>query len=154
MHWNTHALATQVQQPFNRAWGVVTRTWSRNPFLVKTLTSGMGFAFGDVLMQLGTRKHKHHRPLDWQRSAKMGAIGLTVAGPVGFGFILWMEGNIMTAAPASRLAVSTKITLDQVLGCIIWQAALMALDQDYRKGAQNVWNKIRRPNPNPKVSTL
>jgi hypothetical protein len=78
-----------------RLWGSASKTISRHPFLLKTVTSGIGFGFGDVLFQLGTRR----RPLDWRRTAAMGAAGLAVGGPVGYYFIMWMERNIMTSAP-------------------------------------------------------
>jgi hypothetical protein len=81
--------------------------------------------------------------INWNRSAQMGAVGLTIAGPLGFAFILWMQNHIMPQSPASRLAITTKITLDQVLGCIVWQAALFALDRSYRQSAGDAWNKMK-----------
>jgi hypothetical protein len=75
-----------------------TKAIAAHPFLIKTVSSGFGFAFGDVLFQLGTTRRKG-LPMDWRRSAAMGGAGLAVAGPVGYCFIMWMEGNIMTATP-------------------------------------------------------
>lgn len=82
--------------PVQRCWDLGLRTWQRHPLLVKTVSAAVGFAAGDGLMQLGTRRGK---PYDWARSAKMAAAGGVLAGPLGYVFIVWMEGNVMTAAP-------------------------------------------------------
>jgi hypothetical protein len=44
--------------------------------------------------------------------------------------------------PCSRLAITTKVTLDQVLGCIMWQSALMAINEPYRESAVNLCKKV------------
>lgn len=92
-------------------------------------------------MQASLRRPEEN--INWNRSALMGGVGLTIAGPLGFAFIVWMQNHIMPQSPASRLAITTKITLDQVLGCIIWQAALLALDESYRQSAGDAWNKMK-----------
>ncbi len=96
-HSSSLPLGGRLTNPVQRLWGKATSTVARHPFLIKTVTSGFGFAFGDVLFQLGTRRKG--QSLDWRRSAAMGGAGLAVAGPVGFYFIMWMERNIMTSAP-------------------------------------------------------
>jgi hypothetical protein len=99
MPWSNHSHSFRLAvQPLQRTWNLAATTFQRHPFLIKTLSSGVGFAVGDGLTQLGLRRGTE--PYDWERTGKMGAAGLAVAGPVGYLFILWMEGNIMIAAPA------------------------------------------------------
>ena len=92
------SLGGRLARPVRAAWGAASKSFQRHPLLLKTLSSACGFGFGDVLFQLGTTRRKG-QPLDWRRSAAMGAAGLVAAGPLGYAFIVWMEGNIMTAAP-------------------------------------------------------
>lgn len=77
---------------------MAVRTFQRHPFLVKTLTSGVGFAAGDALAQLGTRKPG--AKYDWQRTAKMAAAGWVAAGPLGYLFLVWMDKAILPQAAA------------------------------------------------------
>jgi hypothetical protein len=100
LHGHSHSLplGTRLARPVQRLWGTATRTFAQHPFLIKTVSSGFGFAFGDVLFQMGTTRRKG-APLDLRRAAAMGAAGLAVGGPLGYYFIMWMEGNIMTSAP-------------------------------------------------------
>lgn len=44
----------------------------------------------------------------------------------------------------SRLAVTTKVTLDQLLGGILWQAALLSINEPYRKAAVDLWNRTTK----------
>lgn len=44
----------------------------------------------------------------------------------------------------SRLAITTKVTLDQVLGGVLWQVALLSIHEPYRAAALNVWKKIEK----------
>ncbi|KAI7839023.1 hypothetical protein COHA_007165 [Chlorella ohadii] len=44
-----------------------------------------------------------------------------------------MEGNLFTAAPHSKLALSVKLTLDQVLGFALWHGALAAIYEPHRQ---------------------
>ena len=55
------------------------------------MSSAAGFAFGDILMQLGSQGRRRPLRLDSRRSAGMAAAGGLVGGPVGYGFILLME---------------------------------------------------------------
>ena len=84
--------------PFIKTWNFGVGTFQKHPFLVKTVTSGIGFAVGDSFTQLAIRREGE--PYDWPRTLAMGAAGLTVAGPIGYLFIIWMEGNIMPTAAA------------------------------------------------------
>lgn len=90
MHGRHHLSLSQAIKPVRRAWNVCSSTFQRHPFLVKTISSAGGFAFGDVLMQLGSQRRRPLR-VDASRAAKMGAAGLLAGGPVGYGFILLME---------------------------------------------------------------
>ena len=91
------ALCVSATRPLMRVWNAGVGTFQRHPFLVKSVTSGIGFAFGDVLTQMATRRKED--AYDLRRTAAMGAAGLAVAGPLGYGFIVWMEGNVMVHAP-------------------------------------------------------
>ena len=78
------SLGTLVR-PAQRAWGLAARTFQQHPLLVKTVTSGMGFAFGDVLFQLGAAPRGRPRTVDWARAAKMGGAGLAGASVRAWG---------------------------------------------------------------------
>ena len=186
------SLGGRLARPVARLWGAASSTFQKHPLLIKTVSSGFGFAFGDVLFQLGTTRRRG-QAMDWRRAAAMGGAGLAVAGPLGYAFILWMEGNLMTAAPhgcggggggggggnkrdsstlcfdcgpcpflpyhssvslyscsccchlCSRLALATKLTLDQVLGLALWHAALAALHEPHRQACQQLLVPQRQP---------
>lgn len=91
------SLRLSITQPIRNVANVGIQVFQRHPFLVKTLSSGVGFAFGDGITQLLTRRDQD--PYDWQRTIKMGASGLAIAGPLGYLFIIWMEGNVMPNSP-------------------------------------------------------
>lgn len=147
LHGHSSALSLGAHPgPAARLWSCAARTIQQHPFLIKTVTSGFGFAFGDLLFQLGTgaalpwaqpaaadSSSKARRPIDWQRAGAMGGAGLAVAGPVGYYFLMWMEANIWTAAPHCTGALATKFTLDQVLGFALWHASLAALHEPHRQ---------------------
>ena len=50
----------------------------------------------------------------FSRTAAMGAIGLAVAGPLGLGFLKWMDMVILPANPSAPITLAVKFTLDQV----------------------------------------
>ncbi|KAL4431255.1 hypothetical protein ABPG75_006511 [Micractinium tetrahymenae] len=146
LHGHSSALSLGAHPgPAARLWSTAARTLQQHPFLIKTVASGFGFAFGDVLFQLGTgaalpwaqpaasSSSRSKAPIDWRRAAAMGGAGLAVAGPVGYYFLMWMEANIWTAAPHCTGALATKFTLDQVLGFALWHASLAALHEPHRK---------------------
>lgn len=137
---HAHAARFPLVQPFIKVFNLGVNTFQRHPFLVKTLTSGVGFAVGDSLTQLATRREGE--PYDWPRTVAMGGAGVGIAGPLGFFLIVWMESNIMPTAPTSRLAMTTKLTLDQVLGGILWQAALLTINEPYRAAALDLWRRF------------
>lgn len=96
---NIHAARFSLLKPFRQIVGFGVRTFQKHPFLVKTLSSGIGFAAGDSLTQLAIRREGE--PYDWPRTVAMGTAGLAVAGPLGYLLIVWMEGNILPATPTS-----------------------------------------------------
>jgi hypothetical protein len=59
-----------------------------------------------------------------RKTAAMAAAGAAVAAPVGLGLYRWMDA----AWPSAMFLVAAgKFTLDQVVGCAIWQAAYCAI---------------------------
>lgn len=90
------AISARLTRPLVVCFNTGVSTFQRHPFLVKTVSSGIGFAVGDAFTQLATRRKEE--PYDWARTAAMGGAGLCVAGPLGYGFIVWMEGNVMASA--------------------------------------------------------
>lgn len=113
---------SSLTRPAQRALDAAGAAFQRHPFLIKTVSSAFGFAFGDVLFQLGTTARPKRRPVaadhppaaahpppnavaealqavDWRRAGAMGGAGLVLAGPLGYALIMWMEGNLFTAAP-------------------------------------------------------
>lgn len=137
---NARAGRVSFTRPLVRAWHVGVRTFQKHPLLIKSVTSGIGFAAGDALTQFAMSR-KVSQEYDWPRTIAMGTAGLCLAGPLGYGLIVWMEGNIMTSAPLSGLAITTKVTLDQVFGGILWQLALISINEPYRKAATGVLQK-------------
>lgn len=114
---------SSLARPAQRALDAAGAAFQRHPFLIKTVSSAFGFAFGDVLFQLGTTARPRRRraaaadhppaaahpppnalvealhAVDWRRAGAMGGAGLVLAGPLGYALIMWMEGNLFTAAP-------------------------------------------------------
>lgn len=110
-----------------------TRFIQKRPLIAKSLPTAVGFAFGDFLTQTLNQDKQRVFSYDYGRTVKMGTIGLVMAGPVGLAFLRWMETWVMPATPYSVAALSIKFTLDQVLGCAIWQAALLSIHKPYRQ---------------------
>jgi hypothetical protein len=54
-----------------------------------------------------------------------------------------MVSDPIFSPPRSRLAITTKVTLDQVLGGIMWQAALLAINEPYRNAALDLAGRVR-----------
>lgn len=141
MHNGTRAVVAQTVvsqglRPFRQCFEFGLRTFQKHPFLVKSISSGIGFAVGDSLTQLATRREGE--AYDWNRTLLMGGAGVAVAGPLGFLLIVWMEGHILPQSPTSRLAITSKVTLDQVLGGLLWQAALLSIHEPYRAAAMDL----------------
>eukprot|EP00200_Dunaliella_tertiolecta_P004753 CAMPEP_0202354310 /NCGR_PEP_ID=MMETSP1126-20121109/9688_1 /ASSEMBLY_ACC=CAM_ASM_000457 /TAXON_ID=3047 /ORGANISM="Dunaliella tertiolecta, Strain CCMP1320" /LENGTH=184 /DNA_ID=CAMNT_0048946765 /DNA_START=24 /DNA_END=579 /DNA_ORIENTATION=+ len=107
-------------------------TLKRHPLISKAIPTAVGFAFGDCLTQHLNKPRGE--AYDFGRTAKMGALGAAFAGPIGLWFFRWMNANLLTQGPAG-LAMGVKLVLDQVLGCILWQAAFLSIHEPYREAA-------------------
>eukprot|EP00887_Chlorella_sp_A99_P005519 scaffold1.g5519.t1 len=138
------SLTHSVVRPVRRAWNAASAAFAEHPFLIKTVTSAGGFAFGDMLMQLGSapRRTPLRQRVDAARTGKMGAAGLVAAGPVGYAFILLME---LVNPSHSKLALATKVTLDQVLGFVIWHASLAAIHAPHREALAALGDRAVAP---------
>ncbi|GBF92124.1 hypothetical protein Rsub_04471 [Raphidocelis subcapitata] len=100
------------------------RQLSRRPLLAKAMPCAFGFAFGDFLTQYVNRDRSAPYRQDFRKTAAMAAAGAALAAPVGLGLYRAMDA----AWPSVAFAVAAgKFTLDQVVGCAIWQAAYCAL---------------------------
>lgn len=105
----------------------------KQPLLAKAIPTAFGFAFGDILTQhINSGCPSVWHEYDLTRTVKMGLIGAAVAAPVGLAFLRYLDGVIMPAAPNSAAALGIKLTLDQVLGCALWQCAFLAVHEPYR----------------------
>lgn len=111
-----------------------TRFLQKRPLLSKAIPTAFGFAFGDLLTQhFNSGCPSVWHDYDLQRTAKMGALGAAVAAPIGLAFLRYLDGVILPATPSSAAALSIKLTLDQVLGCALWQCAFLAVHEPYRQ---------------------
>jgi hypothetical protein len=60
----------------------------------------------------------------------MGAVGALVGTPVSVALYHMMDA----AVPGTGMAlVAAKFAADQVVGCVLWQAAYMCINQQYRE---------------------
>lgn len=118
---NTSLAGRQARILANR---VYSRFVRRRPLLAKSLPTACGFVFGDFLTQYFNRDRQKPYRHDFRKTAAMAAAGAAVAAPVGLGLYRWMDA----AWPSAALAVATgKFTLDQIVGCAIWQAAYCSI---------------------------
>ncbi|KAL6769365.1 hypothetical protein ACKKBG_A30720 [Auxenochlorella protothecoides x Auxenochlorella symbiontica] len=85
--------------PLRRALALGSHLYQRHPLLIKCVTSGIGFAFGDVLTHLAAARARPMTRYSPRRTALMAAAGLCVAGPAGHVFLGWMEQHVMAATP-------------------------------------------------------
>jgi protein Mpv17 len=129
--------ATTTKPPaaaaLSRALGSLTRarwySWylerlEKQPTLTKAVTALCGFVIGDLVAQslssgggggvgalVGAGSHR----VDWARTARMGAFGLLVDGPVGGAYYAWLDRTIFPDDPLSARTVITKTVLDQTV---------------------------------------
>jgi protein Mpv17 len=109
----------------------------RRPTLTKALTACCGFVVGDLIAQslsgggvvgggaaaaAALASASPSSPLssllahvDWARTARMGAFGLFVDGPVGGAYYAWLDKTIWPDDPLSARTVITKTVLDQTV---------------------------------------
>lgn len=83
------------------------------PLQTKTMTSFTGFVLGDLVAQ--SPDLSQGKPWDAKRTAKMGAFGLALHGPIGHYWYGFLDKTVMASAPTSATAVFTKTAIDQVL---------------------------------------
>lgn len=73
---------------------------------------------------------KHNPALhDPYKTAAMAAVGAGVAAPVS---LLLYRAMDLAAPGTAPLLVAAKFTVEQVVGCVLWQAAYCALHDRYR----------------------
>ncbi len=78
----------------------------------------------DFLTQYVNRDKSRPYSHDFRKSAAMAAVGAGLAAPAGLALYRYMDA----AWPSAALAVGAgKFTLDQLVGCVIWQAAYCAI---------------------------
>lgn len=107
-----------------------SRFLRKRPLLSKAIPTACGFAFGDLLTQYMHRKPlaSHWSP-DLSKTAAMFGCGAVLAAPVGLGLLRWLD----VVWPSMHvLAISTKLTIDQIVGCLIWQCAYCSICESYR----------------------
>lgn len=114
----------------------------RQPLLVKAAPTAIGFAFGDVLTQYMNAPQRHQRMQshDWSRTAKMALVGGVLAAPVLLGFMRGLDSTVFAANPNSPVAHTLKFVLDQIVGCVIWQAAYCTIHPPYKRGLVQFFN--------------
>lgn len=66
------------------------------------------------------------KPWDARRTAKMGAFGLCLHGPIGHYWYGFLDRTIMTKAPTSAAAVASKTAIDQILWAPIFTSLFFA----------------------------
>eukprot|EP00879_Flechtneria_rotunda_P000996 GHRR01001130.1.p1 GENE.GHRR01001130.1~~GHRR01001130.1.p1 ORF type:complete len:164 (+),score=10.13 GHRR01001130.1:275-766(+) len=110
----------------------------RNALLAKMVPTATGYAFGDCLtQQLGPlwpveqwpSKHNLSNH-DWSKTALMACCGAFVGAPLSLALYHYMDA---IAPGASFLLTAGKFTLDQVVGCVAWQAAYLTISQPYKQ---------------------
>lgn len=107
-----------------RTFARVQRHMQRHPLLCKSLPCAWGFAFGDFLTQFFNRDERRPYRHDFRKTAAMAAAGAVVAAPTSLLMYHWMDA----AWPSAMLMVAAgKFTLDQVVGCVLWQAAYCSI---------------------------
>lgn len=122
------------QRPFKHAMAKSMRWMKAHPLIAKSVPTAIGFCFGDVLTQYGQRKNKEHW-YDATKTIGMLTVGATVAGPIGLG-ILMLPGS-------SPAMIGLKVVVSEVVGCLIWQAAYLNINSEYRASAYNLFKSLQ-----------
>lgn len=89
-----------------------------------TRQSFTGFLLGDIVAQ--SPDISAGKPWDKRRTAKMGAFGLALHGPIGHYWYGFLDKTIMVKAPTSAAAVFSKTAIDQVLWAPIFTSVFFA----------------------------
>lgn len=116
----------------------LSRSLARSLLVTKVLPTAGGYAFGDCLtQQLGPvwpvdEWPSKHNPAahDLTKTALMGGVGAAIGAPLSLALYAAMNA----AAPGSSAGLNAaKWVLDQAVGCVLWQAAYMAVSEPYRR---------------------
>lgn len=137
--------ALPMQRPVQKVWLRTSRFMQRQPLLAKAVPTAVGFCFGDFLTQYFNRDVTIPYRHDFHKTGQMALVGATVAAPVGLGFLRWLDLAVFSAGPNSAFALTAKFILDQVLGCLIWQAAYLSISEPYRQGAMALFATLPYP---------
>lgn len=125
----------------------------RNVLLCKMVPTAWGFAFGDCLtQQLGPLwpaeqwPSKHNLAAhDPSKTLAMAGVGACVGAPLSLALYAQMDALM---PGAGILLAAGKFTLDQLVGCVVWQAAYMAISEPYRRTfVQFVQDKQQQQQP-------
>lgn len=86
------------------------------------------------------------KPWDMRRTAKMGAFGIAIHGPVGHYWYTLLDRTVMTKAPTSAAAVATKTAIDQIVLAPLFTAgffgAMKAMDGKSSEIKEEVSSKL------------
>lgn len=124
-----------------------SRFAQKNALLAKALPTAFGFAFGDVLTQYCHRRSDSYTH-DAPKTALMAGVGGSVAAPVGLVLYRWMD----IAWPGSGVLLAAgKFTLDQVVGCLLWQVAYLTISEPYREAACRLLGSCNVVLPTPRA---
>jgi hypothetical protein len=67
---------------------------------------------------------------DPNKTLAMAGVGACVGAPLSLALYAHMDALM---PGASLLLAAGKFTLDQIVGCVVWQAAYMAISEPYRR---------------------
>jgi hypothetical protein len=126
----------------------------RQPLLAKAVPTAVGFCFGDFLTQYFNRDVQVQYRHDFSKTAQMALVGASVAAPIGLGLLRVLDISLFSCNPHTAFALSSKFLLDQVLGCLIWQAAYISISESYRRGALSLLARVTAPAVLPAVVPL
>lgn len=121
-------------------WVGYNRNMKQKPLSTKAATCAIGFAVGDVIAQLSTKRGSVARriaELDTVRTTRMSAYGVLVAAPMMHYFFSWLDKAIMPNNPKHPVAVISKVAIDQLVQspagtCLFfaWNNALQGQPQE------------------------
>mmetsp|Transcript_25174 Transcript_25174/g.63890 ORF Transcript_25174/g.63890 Transcript_25174/m.63890 type:complete len:158 (-) Transcript_25174:810-1283(-) len=103
----------------------------RNPLVAKAIPTAIGFGFGDVLTQVMNRKPGDKYRIS--RTGQMIAIGAVASVPLLYAW-RHFEATLMVGS-TNWVKPTTIFLIDQIIGCMFWQAAYLTINPAYRAGA-------------------
>lgn len=120
---------------------VLDLTRSNHYFVQQSFT---GFTLGDLVAQAPDMSKG--KAWDVKRTAKMGAFGLALHGPIGHVWYGMLDRTIMVANPTSAAAVATKTAVDQILFAPVFTSmffgAMKAMDGKPDEIGEEVKSKL------------